>query len=735
MKMRISEMSDSALLRDYVEARDEEAFAELVRRHLSLVYSAAARRLGNDLPAAEDVAQGVFVQLAQKGRELTQHPVLAGWLYVTASRMAAAHIRHLERRQRRENLIVKADDDASTLSEPTWAELKPFVDDAMQELADDDRHAVVLRYFDGRDFASVGRELGLTADAARMRVTRGLERLRSLLKRRGITSSVLALEALLLRESVQAVPAGLAQSISKAVWSLPTAAASVPALSGATKALVVLALLVLLGGVGTATWRGAWSGRTSMPGLSSASDRSHRLMASGDAMRLLRGRPRLRPQGAPVDPKVAEALGYLRSALFNTSLGGAERTRLLEQSAGMLVGFEGEAIALFREALTATDPDVVAMAIEGIGRFGSLPREFGAELLALLENPAFKDSAGLIANRLLPAVLVMDSPVQVLLALLERRPDLGSSVRYLLIPVISSNKPQLAANREAVEVLLQHPNAEIQAAAQAVLAEVPEAPLPTPELSARLSTSLRSPSEAERRRALLQTLRLQAVTPEIRQALAAVMREDPSVLLRVDARIELARLAPADPALVSAPAPEADAAARDFLDRLDRNEVAVPELLAAIADRAADPGKVIQQLPTVDDAYWNTHGEEKMLAFQVLASLHRDPDVRVYEAAAGAYARLNHLQRGFYSIDELEPYFATMESALTPGQYAIAMRDLKSSLDSYWQARGFRQAEPTHLPKDLVQVLLVGPAHQNRAAYEQMLQAIRQVDPAFEPPQ
>jgi hypothetical protein len=49
------------------------------------------------------------------------------------------------------------------------------------------RHGGELRVGE-RDPYAVGRTLGLTSDAARTRVARGLERLRSLPKRRGITS-------------------------------------------------------------------------------------------------------------------------------------------------------------------------------------------------------------------------------------------------------------------------------------------------------------------------------------------------------------------------------------------------------------------------------------------------------------------------------------------------------------------------------------------------------------------
>jgi DNA-directed RNA polymerase specialized sigma24 family protein len=82
-------MDDVTLLRRYTDERSEDAFAELVRRHLPLVYSAALRRLGGDAHRAEDVAQIVFCALAREAPKLARHPVLTGWLY-TATRYAEA---------------------------------------------------------------------------------------------------------------------------------------------------------------------------------------------------------------------------------------------------------------------------------------------------------------------------------------------------------------------------------------------------------------------------------------------------------------------------------------------------------------------------------------------------------------------------------------------------------------------------------------------------------------------
>ena len=73
----MNNLTDQQLLRDYTDSRSEAAFAELVRRHVDLVYSAALRMV-RDAHLAEDVAQGVFVALAQSASQLTRRPVLSG---------------------------------------------------------------------------------------------------------------------------------------------------------------------------------------------------------------------------------------------------------------------------------------------------------------------------------------------------------------------------------------------------------------------------------------------------------------------------------------------------------------------------------------------------------------------------------------------------------------------------------------------------------------------------------
>jgi RNA polymerase sigma factor (sigma-70 family) len=202
--------ADSDLLRRYAEEGSEDAFAELVRRHLDLVYAAALRQVG-DPHRAEDVAQAVFADLARKAAALCRRPVLISWLYASTHYAAAKTIRTEMRRQAREQEAHTMQELLShSTSEADWDQLRPILDSAVNELEDDDRSAVLLRFFEGKSFADVGEALGLNEDAARKRVDRSLDRLHGLLARRGVTSTAAALATILASQPVVAAPAGLA---------------------------------------------------------------------------------------------------------------------------------------------------------------------------------------------------------------------------------------------------------------------------------------------------------------------------------------------------------------------------------------------------------------------------------------------------------------------------------------------------------------------------------------------
>ncbi len=63
----------------------------------------------------------------------------------------------------------------------------------MEQLGQKDHDALVLRFFENKNFAEVGAALGASEDAAKMRVNRALEKLRKFFTKRGVTLSTAAI--------------------------------------------------------------------------------------------------------------------------------------------------------------------------------------------------------------------------------------------------------------------------------------------------------------------------------------------------------------------------------------------------------------------------------------------------------------------------------------------------------------------------------------------------------------
>lgn len=253
-----ADASDAELLQSYAREGAEDAFAELVRRYLPLVYHAAARQLGGDVRAAEDVSLQAFTLLARKAASLTGHVSLAGWLHTTTRLIARETLRATRRRLIREQeAYLMQELSRHSPGGPEWEQLRPVIDEAVAELNGRDREAVLLRFFAGLPLAQVGARINLSENAARMRVDRALEKLRSRLARRGVTSTASALAILLENQAATAAPVGFASVIaSKAITSAAAAGGaggfsavfgfmSIHQLNGT--AIVACALVVALG--------------------------------------------------------------------------------------------------------------------------------------------------------------------------------------------------------------------------------------------------------------------------------------------------------------------------------------------------------------------------------------------------------------------------------------------------------------------------------------------------------
>ena len=207
-------LDDMDLVRQYARCKSEEAFASLVSRHVSLVYSVALRQ-ARDPHLAEEITQTVFIILARKAGSLGSRTVISGWLYRTARYAAAKALTLRRRRQNREHEAYMQSQLNGTEAD-AWREVEPLLETAMGQVGERDHNALVLRFFEGRSFKDISSVLGTTEAGAKMRVNRALEKLRTFFTRRGVTLSAAAIAGALSAHSVHAAPVGLASSITAA---------------------------------------------------------------------------------------------------------------------------------------------------------------------------------------------------------------------------------------------------------------------------------------------------------------------------------------------------------------------------------------------------------------------------------------------------------------------------------------------------------------------------------------
>jgi RNA polymerase sigma factor (sigma-70 family) len=274
---------DGALLRQYADNHSDAAFAGLVTRHINLVYSVALRHVGNP-HQAEEITQAVFIILARKARSLRHDQALSSWLFQATRLTAHNFVRSEVRRHRREQeaymqSVLKA------AGENIWERIGPLLDAAVGALNDEDRRAIVLRFYEGRNLREVGAALQTSEEAAKKRVARALEKLQLFFAQRGVNSTTSAIAETISAHSVQAAPVALAKIVTAAALAKGTVASTstLTLIKGAlkimawtkTKTAIVAGAAAILG-IGTTTVvveallpipdiRGTWEGTFIIP--------------------------------------------------------------------------------------------------------------------------------------------------------------------------------------------------------------------------------------------------------------------------------------------------------------------------------------------------------------------------------------------------------------------------------------------------------------------------------------
>lgn len=207
-------LTDHELLQSHLKNPSGNNFGVLVDRHLPLVHSVARRITRND-EAARDISQTVFLKLVKKAPKIPASLPLTAWFHRETHSASVDHIRSEVRRQKREQIALSLD--TMNNDQESWEALAPEIDGAINDLSADDRSLVLLRFYQNKTHSQIAAQLGIKADAARMRTSRALEKLRAILGKKGITTSTALLATTISGNALTAPPSTLASAITSSV--------------------------------------------------------------------------------------------------------------------------------------------------------------------------------------------------------------------------------------------------------------------------------------------------------------------------------------------------------------------------------------------------------------------------------------------------------------------------------------------------------------------------------------
>lgn len=183
--LKLDECSDAALVRRFARKRDEEAFAELLRRYQGLVSGVCRRSLSNSCDV-EDAVQATFATLARNVDRIRNPSSVSSWLHGVAFRTAT----RLRGKQDRTETLNEPDSLTGSCTEPfeeiATRQQIAIVDQQLNSLPDKYRTPLVLFHFADQSTQQIASQLGLTATAVEGRLKRGRQRLKRVLAGRGL---------------------------------------------------------------------------------------------------------------------------------------------------------------------------------------------------------------------------------------------------------------------------------------------------------------------------------------------------------------------------------------------------------------------------------------------------------------------------------------------------------------------------------------------------------------------
>jgi RNA polymerase sigma-70 factor, ECF subfamily len=188
-----SELDPDAALMLRVKQGDGAAFTELVDKYKQPVMNLVYRML-RDAAEAEDVAQAVFVQVYKSAARYEVASKFSTWLFTIARNLSLNEIRRRSRHRtdsmdtphpEQEDQPLHQFEDKKTFSPPEsllHGELTDKIEQAVAELPDNQREAMLLCRQDELSYEEIAKVLGCSLSATKSLIHRARETLKQKLK-------------------------------------------------------------------------------------------------------------------------------------------------------------------------------------------------------------------------------------------------------------------------------------------------------------------------------------------------------------------------------------------------------------------------------------------------------------------------------------------------------------------------------------------------------------------------
>ena len=187
---RSEEDAEDVRLMRLVAGGDTSAFEKVIERHQALVAGTAARMLGSNSDV-EDIAQQVFIRVWKSARRYVPRAKFTTWLLKITRNLVFNELRRAKRRAQvplqpdpgAEEIPLKDETNPAPDASLLEAELQRAIEEAIMQLPESQRMALVLRRYDQLSYEEIAEVLDLSVPAVKSVLFRARTELRSRLNK------------------------------------------------------------------------------------------------------------------------------------------------------------------------------------------------------------------------------------------------------------------------------------------------------------------------------------------------------------------------------------------------------------------------------------------------------------------------------------------------------------------------------------------------------------------------